>query len=173
MTRSSANPSLPSQPNISQRVLCSTSGNAYHKSHEQSSYEIPQVTRSFAAPRASLRSRNGNNLAQTQIVDHKGRLRHVWKKVPGSEGIPENFMQYLEEVIIPDEHGKLHKVWERSGLLTNAELQSEKYKTYRSRTQKCLGKDGLPVWPDDLEEVFQYCTLLTPAPGRMELKLLW
>ena len=170
MTRSSTHSSLPSRSAALQRVLCSTSGNAYHN-HEQSGFEQNKASRSFTVPKTALSSRNSNNLEQTVIFDHTGRRRYVWQKVPGSKGVPEHFMQYLEEVEIEDQHKRKHKFWERSGLLSNAELQSEKYLTYRAKTQKCLGKDDLPVWPDDLEEVFQFRTSkLTPSCG-YELKL--
>ena len=159
MTRPSAHSSLPIRPAVAQKVLCSTSGNAHHNKHEHSGSEQNGAGPPFTAPRVAISSRNNNNLAQTVIVDKKGQKRHVWRKVPGSLGVPEQFMEYLEEVEIQDLHGRKHKVWERSGLLSNAELHSPKYLTYRAKTQKCLSKvDGLPVWPDDLEAVFQFCT---------------
>lgn len=34
-------------------------------------------------------------------------------------------------------------------------LHTEQYKTYRERKRQDIGKDGLPVWPDHIEESFQ------------------
>lgn len=53
----------------------------------------------------------------------------------------------------PDHKGRRHV--RKLPILTKSELNSEKYLAYRARQRANIGKDGEPVWPDDLEEAFQ------------------
>ncbi|KAA6416295.1 MAG: transcription factor [Lasallia pustulata] len=69
----------------------------------------------------------------------------------------------------PDHKGRRHV--RKLPILTKSELNSEKYLAYRARQRANIGKDGEPVWPDDLEEAFQRALRAIPPMGRMQRTL--
>ena len=158
MTR---NPASERKPYAPQRVLHSTSGNAHF---DNTQYLPSQTTSGFSNTSVDQGSPQGGPcpLVPLEIQDRKGKVHYIWKKLT-SDGAPDEIQDqilisaggYLEPCEIEDRHGVKHYGYKRSGLLTNAELQSPKYVAYRNRARKDVNDQGEQVWSDELEEAFQ------------------
>jgi transcriptional enhancer factor len=51
-------------------------------------------------------------------------------------------------------------------------LKSQKYLEYRARPRRDTGKDGEPVWSDELEDAFQQGKYIAPIPWAMRSNIL-
>ena len=174
MTKNSAPQGKPYAP---QRILHSSSGNAHFGDTDFASPPSPTpigssiilnqrkspVTRSIIPLLDQQKLSAGHaSLTHHAIRDKRGKVFHIWKKVTAdgvASGPQDQILTfaggYLEPCVKEDEHGRKHYGYWRSGQLTDAELQSEKYLKYRHRSRRDVDENGEEKWSERLERAFQ------------------
>ncbi|CAG8182806.1 unnamed protein product [Penicillium salamii] len=142
-------PSLDSVRAHSDRALQNTSGNVQ-------SY-ADHLAHGDAAAREEQLQQLGFKYAQAP---------HHSQPIPGHN--PQHH-QHVAHRIQARKMRRLHSVGPHSSQSRRARssyLKSQKYLEYRARPRRDTGKDGEPVWSDELEDAFQQALEANPPMGR-------
>ncbi|KAB8233689.1 hypothetical protein ETB97_002008 [Aspergillus alliaceus] len=136
-----------------------------------------------AHPGRVLQNTSGNiqsysdNLAHTDPTGRDDHLSHYAFKYPPHPPVPTHPMPTTASLHHPQvlanrfQTKKLRRLHSLGPNLlgprrTRSYLKSQKYLEYRSRPRRDTGKDGEPVWSDELEDAFQQALEANPPMGR-------
>ncbi|KAJ5679148.1 hypothetical protein N7462_007392 [Penicillium macrosclerotiorum] len=128
----------------------------------------------------ALQNTSGNvqsysdSLTHADAINREDHLQQLAFKYPHASAaprpIPTSSLQHQQAVVARLHARKLRRlhsvgpnVAPRRG---RSYLKSQKYLEYRARPRRDTGKDGEPVWSDELEDAFQQALEANPPMGR-------
>lgn len=137
------------------RVLQNTSGNSgfiYESDSEHQDFATGPVQKQY-----STEYNHSALLTRRPPVHRYHCHRPYGLRIPRRHHESPSFYadgSHLFPLTMPDAHGVQREVVLRIDEALREEDQS-RYRDYRQRSRQDIGKDGLPVWPEELENAFQ------------------
>ncbi|CAG8026480.1 hypothetical protein PENNAL_c0113G06788 [Penicillium nalgiovense] len=115
-----------------------------------------------------------DQLAHTDITAREDQLHQLGFKYPHAPHPPQPLsapgldQQHVAARLHQRKLRRLHSVGpnSQSRRARSSYLKSQKYLEYRARPRRDTGKDGEPVWSDELEDAFQQALEANPPMGR-------
>ncbi|KAJ5274984.1 hypothetical protein N7497_005595 [Penicillium chrysogenum] len=115
-----------------------------------------------------------DQLAHTDITAREDQLHQLGFKYPHAPHHPQSLsapglhQQHVAARLHQRKLRRLHSVGpnSQSRRARSSYLKSQKYLEYRARPRRDTGKDGEPVWSDELEDAFQQALEANPPMGR-------